>query len=150
MRRLVCAAALLIVVATAPACSRRGSPATLPDPTGGEGPASAAPAAQPRERSETDARTTPPAQRQAPPDSPPVDNGTAAALRGRIALARELVAVLAGRELSAAQRLNADTATAFLAQAERALTEGDPPRAELLAEKGTILLEDVERATRPR
>jgi hypothetical protein len=124
---------LLVVTATATACSRRESPSTTPVPPLRNGAVT----------------TTPDEPRRAPPKLPAVDNGAAAAIRGRIALARELVGALAGRELSDAQRLNADTASAFLDQADRALTEGDPARAVLLTDKGTILLEAVERATRP-
>ena len=62
---------------------------------------------------------------------------------------REMLGLLADRELSPAQREERDTAVSFLAQIDDALDAGDTDRAGVLAEKAKILVENLERATRP-
>jgi hypothetical protein len=61
----------------------------------------------------------------------------------------EVLGLLADRELTVSQREERDTAVSFLAQLEAALAAGDPERAGVLAEKARILVENLERATRP-
>ena len=56
---------------------------------------------------------------------------------------------LSARALSDSQRQQFAAARGFVAQAQRALDEGDERRAIVLIDKGLILAEDVERSSRP-
>jgi hypothetical protein len=59
-----------------------------------------------------------------------------------------LLSSLGGRGLSDGQRDQVAAARGFVAQAQRALDEGDERRALVLVDKGLILAEDVERTSR--
>ena len=60
-----------------------------------------------------------------------------------------LLSSVGGRELSQSQREQVAAARGFVAQASRALDEGDERRALVLVDKAIILAEDVERTSRP-
>ena len=60
-----------------------------------------------------------------------------------------LLGMVGGRELSQGQREQIAAARGFVAQARRALDEGDERRALVLVDKGLLLAEDVERTSRP-
>jgi len=64
--------------------------------------------------------------------------------------AGSLLSSVGGRELSQGQREQVAAARGFVAQAQRALDEGDERRALVLVDKGLILAEDVERTSRGR
>lgn len=61
-----------------------------------------------------------------------------------------LLSSVGGRELSQGQREQIAAARGFVAQARRALDEGDERRALVLVDKALLLAEDVERNSRPR
>ena len=63
--------------------------------------------------------------------------------------AGSLLSSVVGRELSRGQREQVAAARGFVAQAQRALDDGDERRALVLVDKGLILAEDVERTSRP-
>jgi hypothetical protein len=63
--------------------------------------------------------------------------------------AGSLLSSVGGRDLSQGQREQVAAARGFVAQARRALDEGDERRALVLVDKGLILAEDVERTSRP-
>lgn len=60
-----------------------------------------------------------------------------------------LLSSVGTRELSEGQREQVAAARGFVAQARRALDEGDERRALVLIDKGLILAQDVERTSRP-
>jgi len=60
----------------------------------------------------------------------------------------DLFSVLRSRSLTVKQREQVEAAQAFVAQARTALDEGDVVRAAVLGDKGFLLAEDVERASR--
>jgi hypothetical protein len=60
----------------------------------------------------------------------------------------DLFSVLSGRSLTLKQREQVEAAQAFVAQARTALDEGDVLRAAVLGDKGFLLADDVERASR--
>jgi hypothetical protein len=131
-----------VVLALALACA--ACPKRLPRDAGEQ--------LEPNPAAGTEQPQPPPAPVPAPGAEPRPDGPTAEddRIRGAITRGHELIATLGGRELSDDQRLQADTAAAFLVQAQQALDEGDAQRASVLSEKGLILLEDVELQTRPR
>lgn len=61
-----------------------------------------------------------------------------------------LLSSVGGRELSQGQREQVAAARGFVAQAQRALGDGDERRALVLVDKGLMLAEDVERTSRGR
>lgn len=63
--------------------------------------------------------------------------------------AGSLLGSVSTRPLSDRQRSQIVAARGFVSQARRALDEGDERRALVLIDKGLILVEDVERASRP-
>lgn len=63
--------------------------------------------------------------------------------------AETLLGSVGGRELSQGQREQIAAARGFVAQARRALDEGDERRALVLVDKALLLAEDVERTSRP-
>lgn len=62
--------------------------------------------------------------------------------------AASVLASVARRSLTGDQRLQLSSARGFVAQAERALEDGDARRALVLVDKGLILLDDVDRSSR--
>lgn len=62
--------------------------------------------------------------------------------------AASLLSSVGGRDLSQGQREQVAAARGFVAQAQRALDEGDERRALVLIDKGLILAEDIERTSR--
>jgi hypothetical protein len=122
---------LLSIGSASPGCLKR-------EPRGVEqavaSPATPAPRATPR-----------PAATAATP-APRVVPAEVESARRRI---HEMLGLLADRELSPEQRDERDTAVSFLAQIDEALDAGDTDRAGVLAEKARILVENLERATRP-
>ncbi len=63
--------------------------------------------------------------------------------------AGSLLSSIGGRDLSQGQREQIAAARGFVAQARRALDEGDERRALVLVDKGLLLAADVERTSRP-
>ncbi len=125
---------LLSIGSASPGCVKR-------EPRGVEqavvSPATPAPRATPRPTAVAATAATP------APRAVPANVESA---RTRI---REMLGLLADRELSPEQREERDTAVSFLAQVDEALDAGDTDRAGVLAEKAKILVENLERATRP-
>jgi len=139
--------ATLLLAAICLGCLKRGAtdvpPAGSPEPV--EPPA--------RHTRGTSAEAVPaPAAGESPvphllPD--PAHDGSQPAVDDLLTRVRELLGALADRTLTGAQREERDAGVAFLAQAEEARDSGEPERAALLADKARILIEDLERATRP-
>ncbi len=109
--------------------------------------------AQPREpekpqirSSEAKAEPKPQAQRL-PTDPETIDSRKR--IQETLVRVEELVGLLADRAVNEAQREERDAGIAFLAQAREALNSGDVDRAVVLAEKARVLIENVERTTRP-
>ncbi len=116
-------------------------PVEEPEPRPDEGPKSAPPAPPPPE---------PPNQAPEPPSRERVGNeGLDPELLTKLERASSLMSSLSARELSDSQRQQFAAARGFVAQAQRALDEGDERRAIVLIDKGLILAEDVERSSRP-
>jgi len=98
-----------------------------------------------------------PAPSKPAPEPPPEPPSTQLAGGGdrnpewtsKIDRAGDLLGSVAGRPLSESQRSQIMAARGFVAQARRAFDEGDERRALVLVDKGLILVEDVERASRP-
>lgn len=112
-----------------------------PEPRPDEAPKSAPPPRPPPE---------PPNQVRKPPSPERVGNeGVDPELLAKLERASSLMSSLSARELSDSQRQQFVAARGFVAQAQRALDEGDERRALVLIEKGLILAEDVERSSRP-
>jgi hypothetical protein len=124
-----------------------------------------APAAEPEPEPETDEPLpTPAAPRPAPVSAEPVEEPSPARPSTHLAAtdntpanpevstklqrAGTLLSSLGGRGLSDGQRDQVAAARGFVAQAQRALDEGDERRALVLVDKGLILAEDVERTSR--
>ncbi|TDI34570.1 MAG: hypothetical protein E2P02_29675 [Acidobacteria bacterium] len=112
-----------------------------PEPRPDEGPKSNPPAPPPPEP--PDPAPEPPARERA--GSERLDPE----LSAKLERASSLMSALRARELSDRQRQQFSAARGFVAQAQRALDEGDVRRAVFLIDKGLILAEDVERSTRP-
>ncbi len=98
----------------------------------------------------------------APPPPKPPDKAPQTPSRGRAGSKRvdpelwtkleragSLMGTLSTRKLSDSQRQQFASARGFVAQARRALNDGDERRALFLIDKGLILAVDVERSTRP-
>ena len=112
-----------------------------PEPRADEGPKSAPPAPPPPD---------PPDQAPEPPPRERAGSeGLDPELLTKLERASSLMSSLSTRELSDGQREQFAAARGFVAQAQRALDEGDERRALLLIDKGLILAEDVERSSRP-
>lgn len=78
------------------------------------------------------------------------DEGVDPEVASKLEQAGSLLSSVGGRELSQGQREQVAAARGFVAQAQRALDEGDERRALVLVDKGLILAEDVERTSRGR
>ena len=112
-----------------------------PEPRPDEGPKTTPPAPPPPE---------PPDQAPEPPSRERAGSeGRDPELLTKLERARSLLSSLSTRELSDSERQQFAAARGFVAQAQRALDEGDERRALVLLDKGLILAEDVERSTRP-
>ena len=92
---------------------------------------------------------------QTPPERPSTQLASAGdedvdpEVLSKLEQAGSLLSSVGGRELSQGQREQVAAARGFVAQAQRALDEGDERRALVLVDKGLILAEDVERTSRP-
>ena len=92
---------------------------------------------------------------ETPPEPPStqlasaVDGAVDPDVQSKLEQAGSLLSSVGGRELSQGQREQVAAARGFVAQAQRALDEGDERRALVLIDKGLILAEDVERTSRP-
>jgi hypothetical protein len=73
----------------------------------------------------------------------------ASLVQDAIARSRDLLAGIAGLDLSPEQRLNAESAEAFTTMAQTALDEGDLTRASTLSAKALTLLEALTGEARP-
>ena len=92
------------------------------------------------------ARADPPG----PPSLSPADSeATGQDALGLLARVQELLGVLARRTLTDSEKSERDAAATFVKQARQALESDGADRAIVLAEKARVLLEDLERATRP-
>ncbi len=143
------ALAPLLLAAICLACLRRD--ATDVPSGGGASPVAPAPAVprsadEPRDAVQPEAVPASPAPRLLPD---PASEPTQPTVDGLVTQVRELLATLADRTLTAVQRDERDAGVAFLAQVAEALEAGETERATMLAEKARILIEDLERATRP-
>jgi hypothetical protein len=128
------AVALALALVSGSGCFKRGPRTTVDAATN-------APRATPKPRTEAAQPSASPAPRATPDVPEEIERS-----RARI---HEVLGLLADRELSASQREERESAVSFLGQIEEALAAGDPERAGVLAEKARILVENLERATRP-
>ncbi|HEX9725069.1 MAG TPA: hypothetical protein VGC53_12385 [Vicinamibacteria bacterium] len=106
----------------------------------------------PREPSRP-APTPPPDPEPAPPPRPELPGNQpnaedAESIAVKLRRTTDLFAVLRSRSLTVKQHEQVEAAQAFVAQARTALDEGDVLRAAVLGDKGFLLAEDVERASR--
>ncbi len=83
----------------------------------------------------------PKASRSEPPPAP-------SPIQGKLDKAGELLTTVSSRLLTSVQRDQVNAASGFIMQAQEALLDGDDRRALVLADKGLILIDDVERASR--
>ncbi len=102
--------------------------------------------ARPRPAPPPDPVPPPPPNPQLPADQP--DSQEQATISGKLDRTVDLFSILRNRPLTVQQREQVEAAQAFVAQARAALEEGDVVRANVLGDKGFILAEDVERASR--
>ena len=105
-----------------------------------------APRARPRPTPPPDPVPSPPPNPQLPADQP--ESEERATIATKLDRTAGLFSVLRNRPLNVQQREQVEAAQAFVAQARAALQEGDVVRANVLGDKGFILAEDVERASR--
>jgi len=97
---------------------------------------------------------TPPPEPEPPPPPRPELPGSqpnaedAQSIAVKLRRTNDLFSVLRTRPLTADQQAQVEAAQAFVAQAKTALDEGDVVRAAVLGDKGFLLAEDVERASR--
>jgi hypothetical protein len=108
-----------------------------PRAPGAKGPAATAPA------------PTRPLPEPPPEITPQSAAGDRGAIQREIGRARTIIAALKDRALTAEQRDQVDSGTAFIDQAEQALRDGDLDQAAVLARKGLALLEQVDKDTKP-
>ena len=113
-----------------------------PEPRPDQGPDRAPPTPPPPEPPD-DVPAEPPSTERAGSES--VDPE----LLAKLARANALMSSLPTRALSDGQRQQFAAARGFVAQAQRAVDEGDERRALVLIDKGLMLAEDVERSSRP-
>ena len=104
------------------------------------------PRARPRPAPPPDPAPPPPPKPQLPADQP--NSEERATISTKLDRTVDLFSVLRNRPLTVQQREQVEAAQAFVAQARAALEEGDMLRANVLGDKGFILAEDVERASR--
>ena len=106
-----------------------------------------------------DAEPAPPPPKQASPSpapEPPApapqlaeSHATNPEISSKLAKAGTLLSAIDARKLSSEQGSQVEAAKAFVSQARDAFAEGDERRALVLVDKGLLLAEDVERASRP-
>ena len=92
-----------------------------------------------------------PADEPAPPAEPSLDERLPELdpdTREKLVRADSLLVLVDARPLSSIQRQQAGSARAFVAQAKKAIREGDERRAVVLLGKGLLLVEDLERSSR--
>lgn len=104
------------------------------------------PRTRPRPASPPDPAPPPSSKPQLPTDQP--DSEERATISSKLGRTADLFSVLRNRPLTVRQREQVEAAQAFAAQARAALEEGDVVRANVLGDKGFLLAEDVERASR--
>jgi hypothetical protein len=104
------------------------------------------PRARPRPAPPPDPEPPPPPRPQLPADQPDAEEPTSIA--DKLDRTVDLFSVVRDRPLTVEQREQVEAAQAFVAQARAALEEGDVVRAMVLGDKGFLLAEDVERASR--
>ncbi len=104
------------------------------------------PRVRPRPASPPDRAPPPSSKPQLPTDQP--DSEEQATISRKLGRTADLFSVLRNRPLTVRQREQVEAAQAFVAQARAALEEGDVVRANVLGDKGFLLAEDVERASR--
>jgi len=104
------------------------------------------PRARPRPAPPPDPAPPPPPKPQLPADQP--DSEERATISSKLDRTVDLFSVLRNRPLTVRQREQVEAAQAFVSQARAALEEGDVVRANVLGDKGFLLTEDVERASR--
>ena len=129
----------VLLLAIGPACVKRGA-RSMDDLD---------PPARPETRREPEPAPEPSAEQGAPR---PLPAGGASTLESVVATrdrVTELLGLLAGRELTESQKEERDAGVSFLAQVQEALDARDAVRAGMLADKARILIESLERATRP-
>ncbi|MGH9462579.1 MAG: hypothetical protein ACRD1X_15295 [Vicinamibacteria bacterium] len=93
-----------------------------------------------------DPEPAPPPRPELPGNHPNADDVETIAVK--LQRTTGLFSVLRSRSLTVKQREQVEAAQAFVAQARTALDEGDVLRAAVLGDKGFLLAEDVERASR--
>jgi hypothetical protein len=118
-----------------------------------EEPATPTAEAQPRREPTPSAPTPPPDPEPAPPPKPELPGNQPSAnevesIAVKLQRTTDLFSMLRSRSLTVKQREQVEAAQAFVAQARTALDEGDVLRAAVLGDKGFLLAEDVERASR--
>ena len=146
-------------------------PASLSIPEKPPPPEPEAPPAEPAPGPSPDSTPTPPAPsrprppRRTPAQPAPVEPEPAepppsptpglaatsedpAAIQGKISRAETVLATLSARSLPRDQQDQASAARGFIAQGKEALAGSELKRAAVLADKGLILAEDVERRSR--
>ncbi len=102
------------------------------------------------------ARPAPPPQPEPEPTPPPrpelpgnqPNAGEAESIAVKLQRTTDLFFVLRNRPLTVEQQEQVEAAQAFVVQARTALDQGDVLRAAVLGDKGFLLAEDVERASR--
>lgn len=116
---------------------------------------------EPAPEPSVDAEPAPPPPTQASPSPAPEPGPPAPAphladpqatnpeISSKLAQAGSLLNTIGARDLSSEQGSQVEAAKAFVAQAREAFAEGDERRALVLVDKGLLLAEDVERASRP-
>jgi len=108
---------------------------------------------QPPREPSPPAPTPPPDPEPAPPPRPELPGNhpnadEAESIAVKLQRTTDLFSTLRSRSLTVKQREQVEAAQAFVAQARTALDEGDVLRAAVLGDKGFLLAEDVERASR--
>ncbi|MFQ5792479.1 MAG: hypothetical protein ACE5JI_18570 [Acidobacteriota bacterium] len=179
IHRVVWHASLVVLLTQLPGCGKRvkaefkrppaAASAPAPEEVAPEEPPAepepAAVASEPAQRPSQSEAPPPPASPKGsrPPSSPSAppapepptprlssDSGSEArSIRDKLDRAESILASLRYSSLSTEQNEQAAAARAFVSQARRALEAGDYRRAAVLADKGLILAEDLERSSRP-
>jgi len=108
---------------------------------------------QPARRPARPAPTPPPDPEPTPPPRPELPGNQPSAeeaenIAVKLQRTTDLFSVLRNRPLTVQQREQVEASQAFVVQARMALDEGDVLRAAVLGDKGFLLAEDVERASR--
>ncbi len=108
---------------------------------------------QPARRPARPAPTPPPEPEPTPPPRPELPGnqpnaGEVESIAVKLQRTTDLFSVLRNRPLTVEQREQVEAAQAFVVQARTALDQGDVLRAAVLGDKGFLLAEDVERASR--